>query len=61
MTGYGKTEEVQTGAALHAVRHGTLGLEECLLTFGARCPGENELMSGVALLVDNAMCVKLDT
>jgi phosphohistidine swiveling domain-containing protein len=43
MTGYGDTEEVQMVSALYALAHNRLSLDDFLRTFGARCPGENEL------------------
>jgi pyruvate,water dikinase len=43
MTGYGDTEEVQMVSKLYQLAHGRVGLDDFLATYGARCPGENEL------------------
>ena len=43
MTGYGDTEEVKMVSALHRLAHERISLDEFLGSYGARCPGENEL------------------
>jgi phosphohistidine swiveling domain-containing protein len=43
MTGYGQTEEVRMVSMLYRLAHGEGSLEDFLLRYGARCPGENEL------------------